>query len=169
MGIFTPDLKTLRDLYTVQLQKALNMEKQIVDKGLPAMIEKATSPELVNALRTHLEETKEQQSRLERILNENTGEASDASCKAMSALISEGGSDIGDAKDTTVRDVVIIAAGNQVEHHEIAVYGTLVNWANLLGEQEHAAVLEKSLNEEKNADRTLTGLAEQINAEAPAV
>ena len=169
MGIFTPDLKTLRDLYTVQLQKALNMEKQIVEKGLPAMIEKSTSAELVNALRTHLEESKEQQSRLERILRENTGEASDAPCKVASALISEGSSAISDAKDTTVRDVVIIAAGNQVEHHEIAVYGTLINWANLLGEEEHAAVLKKSLEEEKNADRLLTGLAEQINAEAPAV
>lgn len=168
MGIFTPDMNTLRDLYTVQLQKALNMEKQIVEKGLPAMIEKATSKELVNALRTHLEESKEHMTRLQRILHENTGEASDSNCKVMSALISEGGSDISDAKDTTVRDVVIIAAGNQVEHHEIAVYGTLVNWANLLGEPEHAATMEKSLMEEKNADRTLTGLAEQINAEAPA-
>lgn len=168
MGIFTPDLNTLRDLYTVELQKALDMERQIAEKGLPAMIEKSTSHELANAFRTHLEETKEHVSRLERILNENTGEASDSKCKVASALIAEASSSISDAKDTSVRDVVLIAAGNQVEHHEIAVYGTLRTWAELLGEDDHAAILERTLDEEKNADQLLTSLAEQINVEAPA-
>jgi ferritin-like metal-binding protein YciE len=166
--MFTPDLNTLRDLYTVELQKALDMERQIAEKGLPAMIEKSTSQELANAFRTHLEETKEHVSRLERILHENTGEVSDSKCKVASALISEASSSISDAKDTTVRDVVLIAAGNQVEHHEIAVYGTLRTWAQLLGEDDHAAILEKTLGEEKNADELLTSLAEQINVEAPA-
>jgi ferritin-like metal-binding protein YciE len=127
MGIFTPDVKTLRELYTTELKNALNMERQIVEKGLPAMIEKSTSRELKTAFQNHLEESKEHVSRLERIL----------------------------------------AAGNQVEHHEIAVYGTLRNWAEVLGEDEHAAVFERTLEEEKNADALLTSLSEQINVAAP--
>lgn len=168
MGLFSTDLTTLRALYTVQIKKALNMEKMIVEKGLPTMIENATSPVLQKAFRTHLEESREQQTRLEQILQENEGEISDVSCPAIKAIISEGSSDASDAKDATLRDVVLIAGGNQVEHHEIAVYGTLATWANVLGESRHAQLFEKSLAEEKNADRLLTQLAEQINVEAPA-
>ena len=167
MGIFTPDLTNLRELYTTKLKKALNMEKQIVEKGLPTMIENATSPELQNAFRTHLEESREQQARLEQILTEYTGEVDDASCPAIKALIGEGSSDASDAKDATLRDVVLISGGNEIEHHEIAVYGTLINWANVLGESQHVTLLEKSLAEEKNADKLLTQLAEEINVEAP--
>ncbi len=167
MGLFTPDLTTLRELYTTKLKKALNMETLIVEKGLPTMIENATSPELQNAFRTHLEESREQKQRLEDILRSDTGEVDDVSCPAIKALISEGSSDASDAKDATLRDVVLISGGNEIEHHEIAVYGTLINWANVLGEARHAAMLEKSLAEEKNADKLLTQLAEQINVEAP--
>lgn len=167
MGLFTPDNKTLRELYEVQLRKALNMEKQIVG-ALPQMIEKSSRPELANAFRTHLEESKEQYSRLERILHETTGEADDKKCPAASALISEGESDISDAGNEQIRDVVLIAAGNQIEHHEIAVYGTLIAWATALGENQHAATLSKSLDEEKHADKVLTQLSEQINVAAPA-
>jgi len=167
MGLFTPDVTNLRDLYITKLEKALNMEKQIVEKGLPTMIELATNPQLQSAFRTHLEESREHVSRLERILDQATGEASESTCKAASALISEAGSDAKDATDSTVRDVVLIAAGNEVEHHEIAVYGTLATWASVLGEDAAAAVLEQTLEEEKKADELLTALAEQINVEAP--
>ncbi|HEY4358545.1 MAG TPA: ferritin-like domain-containing protein [Acidobacteriaceae bacterium] len=167
MGIFTPDVNTLRELYVEQLKKALNMERQIVEKGLPSMIEHSTSPELANAFRTHLEESRQHVSRLEQILTEADGEVSDSTCKVISALISEGGSAAGDAKDTTLRDVVLIAAGNQVEHHEIAVYGTLATWADILGEDSHVSLLEQTLEEEKNADELLTSLSAQINVEAP--
>ncbi len=166
MGLFTPDNDTLRELYIVQLRKALNMEKQGID-AMPTMIEKASRPELANALRTHLEETKEQYSRLERILTETNGEVSDKKCPAASALISEGQSDIADAGNAEIRDVVILASGNQLEHHEIAVYGTLRTWALVLGENRHAELLDKSLDEEKHADKVLTQLAEQINVAAP--
>lgn len=168
MGIFSPDMHTLRELYTEQLEKALNMERQIVDKGLPAMIEKSTNPQLAQAFRNHLEESREHVSRLERILSENTGETNESSCKVASALISEASSAISDAEDVQLRDVVLIACGNQVEHHEIAVYGTLKTWAGILGEEEHAAILERTLQEEKAADQLLTGLSAQINVEAPA-
>ena len=166
MGLFTPGNETLRELYTVQLQRALNMEKQIVD-ALPTMVEKSSRQELANAFRTHLEESKEHVSRLERILDENTGEASDSKCKVASSLISEAQGDISDAGNPQLRDVVLIAGGNQIEHHEMAVYGTLRTWALVLGETKHAEVLDKTLEEEKHADKVLTQLAEQINVAAP--
>ncbi|HEY4354629.1 MAG TPA: DUF892 family protein [Acidobacteriaceae bacterium] len=169
MGIFTPDVNTLRELYVEQLRKALNMERQIVEKGLPTMIENSTNPELANAFRTHLDESRQHVARLEQILGETEGDVSDSTCKVMSALISEGGSSAKDAGDPTLRDVVLIAAGNQVEHHEIAVYGTLATWAEILGEEGHAELLELTLDEEKNADDLLTSLAVQINVEAPAL
>lgn len=167
MGLFTPDVDTLRDLYTTELKRALNMERQIID-ALPKMIEKSSTPQLANAFRTHLEQTREHAARVERILNENTGETSDSKCKGIAALISEGESNISDAGNESVRDVVLIAAGNQVEHHEMAVYGTLRNWAMVLGDQRAAELLQRNLDEEKEADKILTGLAEQINVAAPA-
>jgi ferritin-like metal-binding protein YciE len=168
MGIFTPDVNNLRELYITNLQRALNMEKQIVDKGLPAMIEKSTSPELAEAFRAHLEESKMHVSRLERILDAQVGEDSDSKCKVMATLISAAESDISDAANEGIRDVVLIAAGNQVEHHEIAVYGTLLNWAEILGENNDAALLEKTLTEEENADALLSELATEINVESVA-
>lgn len=163
MGIFTPDVMTLREAYMTELRRALDMEKQIVNKGLPTMIESATSPELVQAFQTHLEESREHVTRLERIL----GDSDEKSCKVASALISAGSSNISDAGDNAIRDVILIASGNQVEHHEIAVYGTLRTWAEVLGEDEAANILEMTLEEEKKADALLTSLATQINVEAP--
>jgi ferritin-like metal-binding protein YciE len=167
MGVFTPDVNNLRELYQTELERALNSEKQIVEKGLPAMIEHASSPELRKAFQTHLEESKEHVVRLERILDEVEGEANDSKCKVTAALIGQAESDIKDASNAELRDVVLIAAGNQVEHHEIAIYGTLVTWAEVLGEHQQAATLEKTLTEEKNADELLTQLSQHINVEAP--
>jgi ferritin-like metal-binding protein YciE len=167
MGLFTPDMNNLRELYRTMLQRSLDSERQIVDDGLPKMIENSTNSQLKNAFRTHLEESKEHINRLDRIMRDNDGEASTSKCKVTAALISEGSSSAKDAKDQTLRDVVLIAAGNQVEHHEIAIYGTLRNMAIILGEAEHAALLDKTLEEEKHADKVLTELSEQINVAAP--
>ncbi|HVG27466.1 MAG TPA: ferritin-like domain-containing protein [Acidobacteriaceae bacterium] len=167
MGLFTPDINNLRELYTTMLQRAVSMERQLIDEGLPTMIENATSPQLRDAFRTHLEETKEHASRVERILQENTGDVDSSKCKVMAALIAEGGASAKEATDQILRDVVLIAAGNQVEHHEIAVYGTLRNMAIILGQADHAALLDRTLEEEKHADKLLTELSEQINVAAP--
>lgn len=167
MGIFTPDLESLTELYRTELQRALNMEKQIVETGLPAMIENAADPQLRSAFESHLEQSRVHVSRLERVLNEVEGEANESKCKVMSALISSAESDAKDATNPILRDVALIAAGNQVEHHEIAVYGTLRNWAEVLGEEEHAEIFEETLEEEKAADAKLSALSDQINVEAP--
>ena len=168
MGIFTPDVNNLRELYITTLERALNSEKQIVEKGLPAMIEKSTSPELAEAFRTHLDESRQHVARLERILDAEQGEVSDSKCKVTAQLISAAESNISDAANEQIRDVILIAAGNQVEHHEIAVYGTLRTWAEILGEDDHAAILQKTLEEEENADELLSELSDQINVGAVA-
>jgi len=167
MGVFTPDLNNLRELYITMLQRALNSEKQIVEKGLPAMIEKSTNPDLAEAFRKHLEESKMHIARLERILDVEEGEENESKCKVTAALISSAESAIGDAANDGIRDVILIAAGNQVEHHEIAIYGTLRTWAAILGEDDDVLLLEKTLDEEEQADEVLTELSQEINVEAP--
>jgi len=169
MGLFSADVNDLRTLYLEGLRKALSSERQIVDKGLPEMIEVSTNPELREAFRTHLEESRGHISRLEQILSAERGDADDVKCKATAALIAEASSEASDADNESVRDVSLLASGNKVEHHEIAVYGTLRTWASLLGETEDAALLERTLEEEKNADALLTELSTQINLSAPAV
>ncbi len=167
MGIFTPDVHNLRELYQNMLQRALSSERQIVDEGLPGMIKEATNVELREAFEAHLDESRLHVSRLERILDVIEGEENTTKCKATAALISAASSSAKDAPDAQLRDVLLIAAGNQIEHHEIAVYGTLKTWAEILGEFEQAASLDKTLQEEKNADELLTRLSKLVNIEAP--
>jgi ferritin-like metal-binding protein YciE len=167
MGIFTPDVNNLRELYINMLQHALSSEKQIVEKGLPAMIEKSTHPDLAQAFRNHLAESKQHVIRLERILDATRGEANESKCKVTAQLISSAESEIDDAANPEIRDVLLIAAGNQVEHHEIAIYGTLRTWAEILGNQQDAQLLDKTLAEEEKADALLTKLSHQINVAAP--
>jgi ferritin-like metal-binding protein YciE len=145
----------------------LSSERQIVEEGLPAMIKAATSADLRDAFKEHLEESRVHVSRLEQILRDEAGEADESKCKVTAALISEAGSSAGDIDDDMTRDVFLIAAGNMVEHHEIAVYGTLCAWADDLGKDQQAKILERTLQEEKAADEKLTMLSTQINIEAP--
>lgn len=165
MKIFSANLQDLRELYLNSLQKALDMEQQIV-KTLPTMIEKSTDAQLKDALQTHLRESEGHVAKVQTLLNESKGETSAITCKVMSALASEGSDTIKDATDTSVRDAGIIAAAQQVEHHEMAVYGTLRTWAGLLGDMSAANTLESILKEEKHADILLTGIADKVNVEA---
>ncbi|HZY63168.1 MAG TPA: DUF892 family protein [Edaphobacter sp.] len=167
MKFFSANIEDLRTLYKESLQKALDMEQKIV-KALPTMIEKSNDPDLASAFRTHLEQTKGHVTKVESILRKNTGEASTTTCKAISSLITEAEDNIKDAKDASIRDVSLIASGQQVEHHEMAVYGTLRTWAGILGEREDAATLESILKEEEKADYLLTQIAGHVNIQAAA-
>ncbi len=167
MGIFTPDTQNLRELYEALLHRTLSSERQIVKDGLPGMIEHATDPELKSALEKHLEESRIHVSRIERILDALEGEENSSNCKITSAMISMMSSAAKDAKDPQLKDVLLIASGNQVEHYEIAVYGTLKRWAEILGEKDDVETLQRTLDEEKQADEALTKLSEQINVTAP--
>ena len=104
--------------------------------------------------------------RLQDILREEHGEADAIKCKALAALVTEAQDLIKDATDPTVRDVALIAAAQRVEHYEIASYGTVRRWAEILGEAEQAALLDKTVQEEGHADQLLTSIADRVNVEA---
>lgn len=165
MKLFSANIESLRALYINHLQKALDMEQKIT-KALPTMIEKATDAELADAFSTHLNETEGHVTKVEGLLRQISGEASAGTCKAISGIITEAQDGIKDAAAPAVLDVVLIAGAQEVEHHEIAVYGTLRNWAEILGLDDHADVLEAILDEEKNTDEILTELAETLNTTA---
>src|SRR3984885_7937619 len=165
MKLFSENIEDLRTLYVANLKKALDMEGKIT-KALPKMIEKSTDPQLATAFRNHLEETRGHVAKVESLLRDATGDASTSTCKAISALITEAEDNIKDAGDPSIRDISLIASAQQVEHHEIAVYGTLRSWAELLGNDEAADTLEGILEEEKNADELLSTISDSVNTMA---
>jgi ferritin-like metal-binding protein YciE len=130
------------------------------------MIEAANEPQLRQALQTHLQETETHVSRLDEILSLAEGSTSSRKCKGIAALISEGEDVIKDATDESVRDAGIIAAAQKVEHYEIAAYGTVRTFAEILGEETHVDLLDKTLDEEKHADAVLTEIADTANTKA---
>lgn len=167
MKLFSANIEDLRTLYTETLQKALDMEQKIVD-ALPTMIEKSTDPELATAFRNHLEQTRGHVTKVQSILHRATGEANTSTCKAISSLVTEAEDNIKDAKGTGIRDISLIASAQQVEHHEIAVYGTLRTWAGILGQDDDVEVLESILQQEEEADELLTQIAGHVNLQAAA-
>ena len=165
MKLFSANIEDLRTLYVTNLQKALDMEQKIT-KALPTMIEKSTDPQLATAFRNHLTETQQHVVKVQNLLRDATGDDSTSTCKAISALISEAEDNIKDAAEPSIRDITMIASAQQVEHHEIAVYGTLRTWAELLGQDGAANTLETILEEEKNADELLSTIADSVNTTA---
>lgn len=167
MKLFSANIEDLRTLYVSNLKKALDMEQKIT-KALPDMIEKSTDPSLAAAFRTHLEESKGHVSKVERLLKNNDGDVSTETCKVIDGLTTEAADTMKDVTDPSVRDIALVGAAQQVEHHEIAVYGTLRRWAEILGQSEDASVLQSIEQEEGNADHILTQISEQVNALAAA-
>jgi ferritin-like metal-binding protein YciE len=157
----------LKELFVDEIKDIYWAEKKLV-KTLPKLQKAATSEELANAIAEHLEVTKNHVSRLEEVF-ELLGEKAQAKkCDAMDGLAKEGESIIEDTDDgTATRDVGIIMAAQKVEHYEIATYGSLTQLAKTLGLEDVAELLGQTLSEEKEADQTLTGIAENdINYEA---
>jgi len=165
MKIFSENIEDLRTLYIANLKKALDMEQKIT-KALPTMIEKSTDQQLATAFRNHLEETEGHVTKVESLLRDATGEASTATCKVIGSLVTEAEDGIKDASDPNIRDITLIGAAQQVEHHEIAVYGTLRSWAELLGNDQAASTLESILEQEKNADKLLSTISDSVNTAA---
>ena len=157
---------SLQELYIEQLQDLYDAEHQII-KALPKMIAEATSTDLKDALTEHLEVTKTQASRLERIFESSGEKAKAEKCKGMQGVIQEGSDLIREIEDENVRDAAIIASAQRVEHYEMAGYGTARNYASLLEDDNAAQLLQETLDEEKEADAKLTALAEDINVSAP--
>ncbi|MEO6732043.1 MAG: ferritin-like domain-containing protein [Ferruginibacter sp.] len=156
----------LRDLFEDSLKDIYWAEKALT-KALPKMIKKATSEELITALTDHLAVTEAQVTRLDEVFNLIGMKAQAKKCEAMEGLIKEGSEIMESTAEGVVRDAGIIAAGQKVEHYEIATYGTLCAFAKILGENEAAELLLQTLNEEKEADDKLSEVAEgSINLKA---
>jgi ferritin-like metal-binding protein YciE len=159
-------VENLEDLLQDEVKDLYDAEKQLA-KALPKLAKKATAGELKEALQSHLEETQGHIERLDQAFELLEMPARGKKCKGMQNLIAEGDEMIGEVDAGPTRDALIIAAAQKCEHYEIASYGTVRVWANLLGKTDVAELFEETLNEEKSADQKLTAIAESsINEEA---
>lgn len=156
----------LTELFEDSLKDIYWAEKALT-KALPTMAKNATSADLIEALNSHLTETEEHVSRLEKVFELIGKKATAKKCDAMEGLIEEGKGILEETELGVVRDAGIIAASQKIEHYEIATYGTLRQFAETLGFEEAAALLEQTLDEEKGADKKLTEVAvNAVNLEA---
>jgi ferritin-like metal-binding protein YciE len=146
-------LNTLEEVFIDHIRDLYDAEKNLV-KALPKMAKSAESEELADAIRNHLEETKNHVVRLEQVFAKFDEKPRAKACKAMRGLIEEGGEAASD--EGPLSDLAIIAAAQKVEHYEISAYGTAKAWAEKLGNQDAAKLLDATLNEEKAADSKLT-------------
>jgi ferritin-like metal-binding protein YciE len=166
MGFFSKDIKSLDDLFVHTLRDIYYAEKQI-EKALPKMIEKATSPQLKAGFEKHLTETQGHIARVEEVFELHGVKAKQVNCPAIDGILEEADELTGEVDDKQVLDAALIAAAQAVEHYEITRYGTLIAWAKELGRSDCAAVLAKNLKEEEATDKRLTQLAESgVNLQA---
>ena len=160
------ELDTLKDLYIGEIKDLYSAERQLV-KALPKMARAAKDTQLQQAFRTHLKETAEHAARLEQICKDLGVSARGKKCVAMEGLIEEGSELIKENTDPDVLDAGLISKAQRVEHYEIAGYGTVRTYARQLGFENHAELLQQTLDEEGRTDHLLTELAESgINVEA---
>jgi ferritin-like metal-binding protein YciE len=160
------DTSTLHDAFLDELKDAYDAEKQIT-KALPKMAKAASTPQLRAAFETHLRETQGQIRRLEQVFASLDEKVKGKHCDGVAGIIEEGKSVMEEDFDETTMDACLIAAGQRVEHYEMAAYGTLVAWATAMGHDAAARLLQQNLDEEKATDKKLTALAEGgINQEA---
>jgi ferritin-like metal-binding protein YciE len=158
-------MESLQELFVKELQDLFSAENQIT-KALPKMAKAASSRELKAGFEQHLEQTKRQITRLEQIFEELETSPDGDKCKGMEGLLKEGEALIDEDAEPEVLDAALIAAAQKVEHYEIASYGTVRTYANLLGLTTAADLLEQTLNEEKETDSKLTDIAGEINVQA---
>jgi ferritin-like metal-binding protein YciE len=153
-------IENLRDLFEIELRYIYDCEQKLVKKGLPNMIDASTSPELRTAFEQHLQETRNHVSRVERVFTIIGADAKTEGNDVFDELASGAKNFISDIDASLLRDAALIVSGNKVEHYETAVYGSLVSFAQQLGLQDAASLLQQTLDEEKAADAKLTQLAE---------
>jgi ferritin-like metal-binding protein YciE len=158
MGLFTKDIETMDDLLLHGLKDIYYAENQIV-KSLPKLIDKAMNRDLSKGLRDHLEETRNQVTRLDQVFKKLGQAPQGVKCPAIDGLISEADEIAGEVVDKDVLDAAIVGAAQSVEHYEIARYGTLIAWSESLGHDDITRLLNTNLNEEKAADKKLSTVA----------
>lgn len=161
-------LESLEILYVEELRDIYNAENQLL-KALPKMAKAASSAELKQAFEDHLEQTREHVERLDEIFEKLEKKPTGKTCKAMKGLIEEGSEMMEEEGEEFVLDAGIIAAAQKVEHYEIASYGTVRTWAEMLGDDDAVELLQQTLDEEGETDKRLTELAQEIvNVQAAA-
>jgi ferritin-like metal-binding protein YciE len=159
------EITDLRELFVEELRDLYGAEKQLM-KALPKMAKKATSRRLARAFEEHLQETKTQSERLERIFEHLDVTVRAKKCKGMEGIIEEGQEAMSEAEGEAL-DAALIASAQKAEHYEMAGYGTVRTFARLLGDEWSASLLQQTLDEEGQTDKKLTGLAEsEINLAA---
>jgi len=159
----------MQDLFIEQLKDLYSAEKQLV-QALPKMAKAATTPELVQAITDHLDQTQNHVSRLEQCFEHLNASSRGKRCKGMEGLIEEGKETIEEEGEAVVKDAGLIAAAQRVEHYEISGYGTAKTMASLLGLDDVADLLEETLGEEEEADKLLSQIAmDQVNPQALSV
>lgn len=158
-------LESLQEIFVEELRDLYSAENQII-KALPKMIKASTSKELRAAFENHLLQTKEHVKRLEQIFEDLEEKPKGKICKGMEGLLKEGAELLEEDAEPEVLDVGLIAAAQRVEHYEIAGYGCVRTYAELLGNREAVNLLQETLNEEKAADEKLSSIAEEVNVEA---
>jgi ferritin-like metal-binding protein YciE len=158
-------MENLKDLFLDELKDIYSAENQIT-KALPKMAKTAKSPDLKKGFELHLEQTKGQIARLEQIFDELGESPKGKKCHGMEGLLEEGKELMGEDAEPEVMDAGLISAAQRVEHYEIAAYGTVKTYAELLGMSKAAKLLDETLKEEKDTDQKLTGLAGKINVQA---
>ena len=159
---------TLHDAFLDELRDLYNAEKQLT-RALPKMAKSASAAPLADALESHLQETMEQIDRLERVFDSLGETARGKQCEGIAGIIEEGKEIMTEDFDEATMDASIIAAAQRAEHYEIAAYGTVIAWAEAMGHDEAARLLQETLAEEKAANEKLTSLATGgINAQAAA-
>lgn len=159
------EMEDLKDLYIEELKDLYSAENQII-KALPKMIKAASSEELKAGFEEHLEQTKNQVARLEKIFENLDASPKGKKCKGMEGLLEEGKELMEEDAEADVLDAGLIAAAQHVEHYEIAGYGCVRTYAELLGDKQAVKLLQQTLDEEKETDMKLTELARSINVEA---
>lgn len=158
-------MDTLRDAFVEELRDALSAEKQLT-KALPKMAKAASNAQLKQAFEHHLEETEQHVKRVEQAIESLDLKPRAKKCKAMEGLIEEGSEIISEKAEESVHDAMLIAAAQKVEHYEIATYGTLCAWGEILGYKEPVKLLKQNLDQEKQADEKLKELAKEVNTAA---
>ncbi len=158
-------LETLQDLLVLELHDLYNAENQIL-KALPKMARKATSAELRSAFEQHLEQTTNQVARLEQALQSLGEPVRGKRCEGMEGILGEGAEMMQQDAEDDVMDAALIAAAQKVEHYEIASYGAVCAWAEVLGLEELKASMGQTLDEEESTDARLSEIAEGLNTEA---
>jgi ferritin-like metal-binding protein YciE len=159
------DMESLKDLFVDELKDLYSAENQIL-KALPKMIKKATSKELKAGFEKHLKETQVHVERLEKIFQELEQSPKGKKCKGMEGVIADGKELMEEDAEPEVMDAGLIGAAQHVEHYEMAGYGCVRTYAELLGHESFAKLLQKTLDEERATDEKLTELARGINVEA---